>query len=319
MLNQEKNGKYVEINSCSSVHRDNRSFARAFAKKTMLTFAISAMCVGCCFAEVAEDIKSIANKEAEYALSAMERLKGKAIHLPEVVASLGILKYAETTGNKELIDRVSSLYKEAYLKENTPNRMSTGHIEWQSTAILPLELYRLTGNDIFLKECLNIADAQMRDTQDNGVYKDATFESDELFMLTMLQTKAFKVYGNNERLDFLADNLSVYMDKQIKQQKEFPFFENWKDWDSNGKWIGNSNYELVFLLPFATSYKGPKCPVREAFNPSYFSYYKERDSEKCFSDLSLVELLKFLPKTHKKYNIILNHSYETDLAINKLN
>ncbi len=296
MTKNEKMSVSVRIGQCQSV-----------LKKLTLVFAMFAICVTRSFAQSADEIKTIAIKEAEYALSAMERLKGKAIHLPEVVACLGILKYAETIGNGELIDRVSSLYKEAYLKENTPNRLSTGHIEWQTTTILPLELYRLTSDKSFLNECLNITETQMRNSQENGIYKNATFVSEEMFMITMLQTKAFQVYGNEKRLDFVADNLDVYMEKQIQQQKDFPFFKNWKDWDSDGKWIGNSYYDLVFLLPFKSSHTEKKCELREKFNPSYFSYYKDTDPEKCFSDLSLAELLKFLPKTHKSYSTILNY------------
>ncbi len=120
-----------------------------------------------------KEICSIADKDAEYALKSMERLKGKAILLPEVIALNGILRYAEATGNQELINRVVSLYKTAYLEKSSLNVLSYGHIENQATAIIPLELYRLTGDKSLLKDCWKSVQAMLRNPQKNGAFKDA--------------------------------------------------------------------------------------------------------------------------------------------------
>ncbi len=73
----------------------------------------------CAFAQTEEEIRSIADQEANYVLSAMERLKGKAILVPEVIALVGVMRYAESTDNLKLLGRVDELYRAAYLTDDS--------------------------------------------------------------------------------------------------------------------------------------------------------------------------------------------------------
>ncbi len=173
------------VAQASSLLKKHRQDACSTLIKTVAIVAIFAICVS----------RSIADKEAEYALASMERLEGKAIMLPEVVAQLGVIRYAEATNNQKMIDRVVALYKAAYLEDGCLNRLSSGYIESQATAIIPLELYRITGDKSLLKDCWRIVQGQMRNPQKGGVYRHATWKGDDLFVISFLQNAANRVYG----------------------------------------------------------------------------------------------------------------------------
>ncbi len=74
------------------------------------------------FAQVAKNVDSIAKETIRRVFRPLERFKGKAMMLPEVVASLGALRYAEATDDKETIEKIKKLYLAAYENTQTPRR-----------------------------------------------------------------------------------------------------------------------------------------------------------------------------------------------------
>ncbi len=254
------------------------------------------------FVQTKYDISNIADKDAEYALKSMERLKGKAILLPEIIALNGVLRYAEASGNQGLINRVVALYKAAYLESNSLNVLSYGHIENQATAIIPLELYRLTGDKSLLKDCWQLVQAMLRTPQKSGAFKNARWNTDDMFIISMLQLEANKVYGNKDRLDFVSKNLSLYMDN-LNSEKSF--FERWREWDKDGIWVGVSIRELIWNLSRTHE-------LRKDFDKQYLATQGMCDPEESLAVFSIVELLKQTDneKLLSEYRKIMEEQYK---------
>ncbi len=229
------------------------------------------------------EIRGIGDQDADYVLSAMERMTGKAILLPEVIAMVGVLRYAEATDNKKLIQRVAALYKAAYLDDGCLNRLSSGHIESQATAIIPLELYRLTGDESLLKDCWRTVQGQMRGAKAEGVYRHACASSGAQFAITLLQMSAYRVYGDKGGLKFAASNLETYFKNNTAKGKQF--FDNWVQWDKEGSLVGYSLTDLERTLP-------PDHPMRTEYNDQYVPTMGSLDQEGSLASISAVELAK---------------------------
>ena len=235
---------------------------------------------GAASAVEAKQVRAIADAEAQYVLASMERLKGKAILLPEVVADYGLMRYGEATGNRAILDRVAALYRAAYLEEGSLNRLSRGHLESQITALVPLELYRLTGDESLLKDCWALVEGQRRGAGKDGAYRHARWSSDEVFIITMLQTAAYRVYRRRECREFAARNMALYLGRQ---QGEKTFLDQWTQWDPEGKLVGVSLAGLLMILPLDH-------PMRDEFNRQFVPAQGNSDPDGSFVGMSLAEL-----------------------------
>ncbi len=150
-------------------------------------------------------LDEIAKETIKRLLPPMERFKGKAMMLPQVVASLGTLRYAEAIGDEETIKKIKELYLAAY--RDGKNNLSYGHLEDQISTIVPMELYRLTGDKKLLDGCKAVVEGQRLNTTQNGVYRHLRYRPSDALIIVGIQSLGSGIFNDKTALDFGAKSL----------------------------------------------------------------------------------------------------------------
>ncbi len=183
------------------------------------------------------------------------------ITYPEVCTWYGALTFARVTGDADLtmslIRRFEPFFgTEAKLipKPNNEDAAVFGAV--------PLEIYIQTRDKRYLELGQSFADAQWepppgRALNSNvqnwvklGLSWHTRFWIDDMFMITLLQTQAYRATGNTKYLDRAAMEMVAYLDKLQQPNGLFyhapdaPFF-----WGRGNGWVAAGMSELLRSLP----------------------------------------------------------------------
>lgn len=174
---------------------------------------------------------------------------GKGLHYAEVFAAVASLKTAEILHDKALQDSIINRYREL-LDVNSRLISEKSHVDHNVQAVLPLAIYKLTGNEAYKKLGLKFADSQWAETDANGLTTQARWWVDDMYMIGMLQLSAYRVTRDKKYLDRASDMLAAYLPKLQQPNGLFlhgpgaPFY-----WCRGNGWVAAILGEILTDLP----------------------------------------------------------------------
>ena len=141
----------------------------------------------------------------------------------------GAVRFAEASGKEELLQKLIARFEPLLdnrrdllpligYKENFNN-----YVDFNMFGCLPLELYRITGRKVFFDIGIPYADSQWSlpdfATEKHREYlrKGFTWQTrlwiDDMYMITVVQAKAYQVTGDVKYIDRAAKEMVYYLEK----------------------------------------------------------------------------------------------------------
>ena len=171
----------------------------------------------------------------------------RAVHYAEVCTAFGATRIAGWQKNESILERLSERYLRV-IDEGIGN--TANHVDANVYGILPLELYRYTGNRRFLEQGMALADGQWEDPLPNGLTHQTRYWIDDVWMIGSLQVQAFRITGDTAYLDRATREIAAYLTK-LQQPNglffhgpEAPFF-----WGRGNGWVAAGLAEVISELP----------------------------------------------------------------------
>jgi len=183
------------------------------------------------------------------------------IYYPEVCTWYGALQFAEASKNKNIKQKLIDSFEPIFESEKhlipVPN-----HVDNTVFGAVPLELFIQTKEKKYYDLGISIADAQwmlpdslLNDQKSSEYYKQGlTWQKrmwiDDMFMITAVQSQAYRATGNINYIDRAAKEMIVYLDSLQKPNGLFyhapdvPFF-----WGRGNGWMAAGMSILLKELP----------------------------------------------------------------------
>lgn len=176
----------------------------------------------------------------------------KTFHYAEACAAFGAIRVAgllkDSTTIKQLAKRYELLLDGVLLGPGI-------HVDVNVYGIVPLELFRYTGDKRFRKQGLGLADEQWQNPLPNGLTNQTRYWIDDMYMIGSLQVQAYRITGNTVYLARAAKELDDYLKKL--QQPNGLFFHGPDapfHWGRGNGWVAAALAELLTVLPKENSY-----------------------------------------------------------------
>ncbi len=209
--------------------------------------------------------EEIGHRVAEEYLARPYQLFGpqRVIHYVETNAWVGSLRFAQATGDKALTTQLTARFDPLL----GPARVLIPpalNVDYTVFGAVPLELFLETKDPRYLKLGVGLAEQQWTvpekpaaplspEAQEGiaaGLSWHTRFWIDDMYMITMLQTQAFRATGDAKYLDRAAREAVAYLDKLQQPNGLFfhapdaPFF-----WGRGNGWFAAGMSELLSALP----------------------------------------------------------------------
>lgn len=188
------------------------------------------------------------------------RLSGRGwMDYPENCTTNGTLMFAKATGDKALVDSVVTRFEPLFgLWRNVlPGK---GHVDHNMFGATPLNLYLQTGDERYLKMGLEYADTQWavpenaKESEKEWADKGYTWQTrlwiDDMYMITIVQSRAYLATGDIKYLDRAAKEMCMYLDTLQMENGLFyhapdvPFY-----WSRGNGWMATGLTEMLKILP----------------------------------------------------------------------
>lgn len=189
----------------------------------------------------------------------MQLTKGRGIHYAEVCTWYGALRFAELTGDKELVRQLRNRFELLFHLEKkiVPQPV---HVDQNMFGSLPLMLYRLTKDERYKELGMPYADTQYilpananedeREWDRKGYSWQTRLWIDDMYMITIVQKEAYLVTGNRQYINRAAKEMVMYLDKLQNKNGLFyhapdvPYY-----WGRGDGWMAVGMTELLNCLP----------------------------------------------------------------------
>ena len=176
--------------------------------------------------------------------------KRQFVIYPEVIAEYGALTVAKLSHDTNLQAQLVQKF-EPFLKPDQAQRVSAeAHVDFRVFGIVPLEIFIDTKDARFLSWGQSFADRQWDQTTPDGITAEARYWIDDMYMITALQTEAFRATGDQKYLDRAARTMAAYI-RQLQQTNGLffhgtnaPFY-----WSRGNGWVAAGMAELLRSLP----------------------------------------------------------------------
>ncbi|KOH46366.1 glycoside hydrolase family 88/105 protein [Sunxiuqinia dokdonensis] len=184
---------------------------------------------------------------------------GKWISYPETFYWNGSLQFAELTNDNELAKLLKNKF-DLLISSEKELLPIKNHVDLNMFGSLPLNLYQITNDKQYLELGLPYADTQWQVPQDakpeqkQWAEKGYTWQTrlwiDDMYMITIVQTQAFKVTGDIKYIDRAAREMVLYL-KELQRPNglfyhapDVPFY-----WLRGNGWMAAGVTELLRYLP----------------------------------------------------------------------
>lgn len=190
---------------------------------------------------------------------------GKWIGYPEVFNWMGALKYAALTKDKELIKQLQARFEPLFTTEKQLLPIMN-HVDVNMFGSLPFELYKVTKDKRYLDLAIPYADTQWilpenakpqeKAWADKGYSWQTRLWIDDMYMITIVQTQAYRATGDKKYIDRAAKEMVLYLDSLQKPNGLFfhapdaPFY-----WGRGNGWMAAGMTELLRDLPKTNQYR----------------------------------------------------------------
>lgn len=178
------------------------------------------------------------------------------------------LEFSSKTENHELEGQLIEMFEPYRHKRNADN-----HVDHSVFGALPLEIYLLTGDTLALRYGLGYADHQWEtpDPKHPGGTGNRSYEEqlallsqgyspqtrlwiDDIYMINLLQTQAFRATGKMEYLERAAKETVLYLDTLQESNGLFHHSASSEyDWGRGNGWIAAGMTLLLEYLPHSDS------------------------------------------------------------------
>ncbi len=198
--------------------------------------------------------KEVGKRVAErYMVASPESLRASynpgQIHYAEAVAWYGALTYSQLTSDSDLQARLVSRFDPLFTTDAklvpVPN-----HVDNTVFAAVPLQIYIQTKQQKYLNFGLQLVDKQWANPTPDGLTDQTRFWIDDMYMITLAQTQAYRATNDVKYLNHAAVEMVVYLDKLQQPNGLFyhapdtPFY-----WARGNGWMSAGMTELLRSLP----------------------------------------------------------------------
>ena len=190
----------------------------------------------------------------------LHKKNGKdGIHYAEVCTWYGALKYAVAVGDNALIKQLQNKFEPLFTTEANYQPLMN-HVDLNMFGCLPFEFYQITKDQRYYDMGLPYADTQWQvpDTatteEKNWARKGFSWQTrlwiDDMFMITIIQSQAYKATGKREYIDRAAREMVMYQDELqhpnglFYHAPDVPFY-----WGRGNGWMAAGMTELLRYLP----------------------------------------------------------------------
>lgn len=183
----------------------------------------------------------------------------KGIHYAEVCTWYGAVRFAEQTGNKQLMRQLRNRFELLFHleKELLPPPI---HVDQNMFGCLPLRLYSITKDQRYLDLGLPYADTQWnlpakaseeeKKWHDKGYSWQTRLWIDDMYMITIVQSEAYNVTGDAKYIQRAGEEMVLYLDELQHDNGLFyhapdvPYY-----WGRGDGWMAVGMTELLNSLP----------------------------------------------------------------------
>ena len=182
------------------------------------------------------------------------------ITYPDPCAWLGALWFGKVTKNEPLLDKLKDRFEPLFSTEQKMlPRMN--HVDHNVVGAVPLEIYiQKKGDQRYYDLGMRYADTQWEvpadATPEQKAYADKGYSwqtriwIDDMFMITTIQSQAYRATGDRKYIDRAAREMAMYL-KKIQRPNglfyhspEAPFF-----WARGNGWMAAGMAQLLSILP----------------------------------------------------------------------
>jgi hypothetical protein len=182
------------------------------------------------------------------------------ITYPDACAWLGALWFGKVTKNEPLLDKLKDRFEPLFSTEQKMlPRMN--HVDHNVVGAVPLEIYiQKKGDRRYYDLGMRYADTQWEvpadATPEQKAYADKGYSwqtriwIDDMFMITTIQSQAYRATGDRKYIDRAAREMAMYL-KEIQRPNglfyhspEAPFF-----WARGNGWMAAGMAQLLSILP----------------------------------------------------------------------
>ncbi|GCB37640.1 glycoside hydrolase family 88/105 protein [Bacteroides faecalis] len=184
---------------------------------------------------------------------------GKWISYPETFNWNGALQLAKITKDKKLFKLLENKFEPLFTTEKELLPIMN-HVDLNMFGSLPLNLYQMTKKKKYLELGLPYADTQWevpengkpaeKEWADKGYSWQTRLWIDDMYMITIVQTQAYKVTKDRKYIDRAAKEMVLYLDELQRPNGLFyhapdvPFY-----WGRGNGWMAAGMTELLRNLP----------------------------------------------------------------------
>jgi unsaturated rhamnogalacturonyl hydrolase len=172
------------------------------------------------------------------------------IHYAEACTWYGALTFARLANDKTLQTALIKRYDPLLDSANARIIPKRAHVDYSVWGIVPLELFIQTKQEKYLSLGVAKADAQWDEPIDGGLSPQTRFWIDDMYMISALQTQAYRATGKQVYIERAAVEMVPYLDKL--QQPNGLFFHGEKGkffWGRGNGWMAAGMTELLRELP----------------------------------------------------------------------
>jgi rhamnogalacturonyl hydrolase YesR len=169
---------------------------------------------------------------------------------PEACAWYGALTTAKLLKDKDLQSRLAAKFDRFLTEEGGKNISPQAHVDYRVIGIVPLEIFIQTKDKKYLDFGKGFADRQWEKTTDDDITAEARYWIDDMYMITAIQTQAYRATGDKTYLDRAAKTMVAYLDNL--QQPNGLFFhapDAQFYWNRGNGWQAAGMTELLLSLP----------------------------------------------------------------------
>lgn len=181
------------------------------------------------------------------------------ITYPDVCAWLGGMWFAEVTKNDRLFNRFETRFSPLFDAEKNL-QPKPNHVDNNVFGSVPLELYMKTKQQKYLDLGLLYADAQwtlpgdarpeQKDFADKGYSWQTRIWIDDMFMITAIQSQAYRATGDRKYIDRAAKEMVFYLDQiQLENGLFYHSPEAHYIWGRGNGWMAVGMAEILRILP----------------------------------------------------------------------
>ncbi len=176
--------------------------------------------------------------------------KRKFVIYPEICAWYGALTVADETKNAPLKNNLINEFGRFMTPEGAEHISPAAHVDYSVFGVVPLEIFQQNKDKKYLDLGRGFADRQWSKTTDDGITAEARYWIDDMYMITAVQTQAYRATKDRKYLDRAAVTAAAYLAKL--QQPNGLFFhapDSQFYWGRGVGWFAAGMAELLTDLP----------------------------------------------------------------------